>query len=609
MLLSTVKKIWYLLNRQERWQAGILVLMMLLGAILEIISIGVLPIFISIVAQPIAAKQNPIAIYLSQTFQLNSHSELVRMMGIFLVGLFFIKSAYLIFLSYIQNKFIFQKMRSIESKLYRLYMNSAYTLHLNRNSAEMIDYINRETFFAFVGAILPFAIFLTEGLLMIMVGIMLIVFEPIGSISAVLMMGTIGIVYYQIVKKNIAKIGETEQIHAGKMLQWTIQGLSGIKEIKVAGKENFFIYNFNWHAKQFTNAVRTAATIENIPRLALETIAVIAIVGLVLIGLSQGRSGASLLSGITLFAVAAFRLLPSVNRILNALTAIRYRSSALDAIYQDIRYLSEEIKRDKKLKSNPEDAPKIPFDRNLEFRNVTYSYPQSEQLAIPDLSLQIAKGQVVGIVGHSGAGKTTFVDLLLGLLNPTSGQILVDGVDVSTNIKGWRKNIGYIPQSIYLFDDTVKANIAFGYFPEHIDENRIWKVLKVVQLQELIAELPQGLNTMVGESGVRLSGGQRQRIGIARALYRNPRLLVMDEATSALDNQTEKAVTDAIERLSKNRTVIIIAHRLTTIQKCDVIYMMGKGQIIARGTYDELLTNSPEFQKLALVPNAVATEA
>jgi ATP-binding cassette, subfamily B, bacterial PglK len=210
----------------------------------------------------------------------------------------------------------------------------------------------------------------------------------------------------------------------------------------------------------------------------------------------------------------------------------------------------------------------------------------------------------VGIVGHSGAGKTTFVDLLLGLLNPTSGKILADGVDVKTSIKAWRKNIGYIPQSIYLFDDTIRANIAFGYFPDRIDDDRIWKVLKTVQMQDFVAKLPKALDTFVGESGVRLSGGQRQRIGIARALYRNPRLLIMDEATSALDNQTEKAVTDAIERLSRNRTVIIIAHRLSTIQKCDVIYMMGGGKIICHGTYDRLIADSPEFRKLAMVTKA-----
>jgi ATP-binding cassette, subfamily B, bacterial PglK len=604
MLLTTFKKIWYLLNQKERWQAVALLLMMLVGAVIEIISMGLLPVYISLIAQPDTAKQNPVIIYLSKIVRLDSPRETIVVMGLILVSIFLIKSIYLISLSYAQGKFIFRKMRSIEVKLYRIYMRSSYSFHLGRNSAEMIDYINRETYFAFTGAFIPFAIFLAEAILMIMVGMMLFIFEPLGSLAAIATLGTIGFSYYQLVKKKISKIGEQEQLHAVKMLQWTSQGLSGVKEIKVAGKEEFFIYNFNFHAKEFSTAIRTSFTIENIPRLALETIALSVIVGLVTIGLNQGRSGTSLLSGITLFAVAAFRLLPSVNRILNALTSIRLRSGVLDAIYQDIRYLSERIKIEGEYESGSlENSLKIPLTKSLEFKHVSYRYPQSEELAIPDLSISIPKGQLVGIVGHSGAGKTTFVDLLLGLLNPTSGQILADGVDIKTSLKAWRKNIGYIPQSIYLFDDTIRANIAFGYFPNDIDDDRIWRVLRAVQLQQFVAELPEGLDTLVGESGVRLSGGQRQRIGIARALYSNPRLLVMDEATSALDNQTEKAVTDAIEKLSKNRTVIVIAHRLTTIQKCDIIYMMGKGKIICQGTYDHLLSNSPEFQKLAMVTN------
>jgi ATP-binding cassette, subfamily B, bacterial PglK len=610
MLLSTVKKIWYLLNQKERWQASGLLLMMLIGAGIEIISMVVLPIFISLIAQPQATTTQPVIVAISQALHLNSYQDKIVTMGISLVTLFFIKSAYLIFLSYTQNEFIFRKMRSVEVKLYRIYMYSAYTFHLNRNSAELIDYINRQTYFAFTGAIVPFMIFLTEAILMLVVSVMLIVFEPLGSLAAILMMGIISISYYQLIKKKVGKIGKEEQIESGKMLQWTIQGFNGVKETKVAGKEDFFISNFSHHAKKYATALKITATLDALPRLALETIAVIAVVGLVIIGLNQGRTGTSLLGGITLFAVAAFRLLPSVNRILTALTFIRHRTSSLDVIYHDIRSLSEKINSERQYQlSQQQDSTKISLAKSLEFRSVSYSYPQSERLAIPDLSMVIPKGQVVGIIGHSGAGKTTFVDLLLGLLTPTSGQILADGVDVSTNLKSWRRNIGYIPQSIYLFDDTISANIAFGYFPDQIDEDRVWKVLKAVQLEEFVTELPEGLNTFVGESGVRLSGGQRQRIGIARALYRNPKLLIMDEATSALDNQTEKAVTEAIEQLSKNRTVVIVAHRLTTVQKCDVIYMMSKGKIIAHGTYAELLTHSPEFQKFAMVTNDARQES
>ncbi len=605
MLSTTTKKIWYLLTSKERVQAIFLLILMCIGAALELVGIGVIPVFTGFIAQPQNPNQNPFIHYLYQLFNLHSHQELITVVGIILIFIFILKSAFLIFLSYIQYKFIFNKMRGFATNLYKTYLCSPYTFHLARNSSELITYVNNETYHLFMNVILPYLQLVTEGILITLIAIALITVEPFGTLGAILLVAIVSVTYYQLIKVKISDVGKTRQFHVSKMVQWINQGLSGIKEIKVAGKEQFFIHNFNYHVTGFTTGNKLALTLGNVPRLCLETVAVIAIVGLVIMGLSQGRSPGSLLTGITLFAVAAFRLLPAVNRILSSITEMRYNVSSLDAIYHDIRNLEEQPKLNGDDLNLDLNSSKISLDLSLEFRHVSYNYPQSEKLAIPDLSLTIPKGQLVGIVGHSGAGKTTFVDLLLGLLTPSAGQILADGVDITTNLESWRGNIGYIPQSIYLFDDTVRANIAFGYFPEQIDERRIWKVLKAVQLKEFIAELPEQLDTSIGEGGVRLSGGQRQRIGIARALYHNPRLLIMDEATSALDNQTEKAVTQAIERLSKNRTVVIIAHRLTTIQNCDVIYMMGQGEIICTGTYDELLANSPEFQKLALVDSSI----
>ena len=602
MLLSTTKKIWYLLTSKERIQAIFLLIFMCIGATLELVGIGVIPVFTAFIAQPQSPTQNPVIHYLYQIFNLHSHQELITVVGLILIVIFIFKSIFLIFLSYIQYKFIFNKMRSFSVNLYTTYLSSPYTFHLVRNSSELINYVNNETYHLFVSVILPYMSLLTEGVLITLIAIALIVVEPVTMLIAVSLMAIISVSYYHLIKRKVGDIGKLRQFHASKMVQWINQGLSGVKEIKVAGKEKFFIQNFDLHAKGFTDGNKVALTLGSVPRLTLETFAVIAIVSLVIIGLGQGRSSASLLSGITLFAVAAFRLLPAVNRILAALTSMRYSISALDTIYYDIRNLEAQSKLTGK-DNLTLDSTKISLNQSLEFQHVSYHYPQSEQLAIPDLSLVLRKGQVIGIVGHSGAGKTTFIDLLLGLLTPTAGQILADGIDITTNLKSWRRNIGYIPQSIYLFDDTIRANIAFGYFPEQIDDERMWQVLKAVQLEEFVKELPEQLDTLIGEGGVRLSGGQRQRIGIARALYHNPTLLIMDEATSALDNQTEQAVTQAIERLSKDRTVVIVAHRLSTIRNCDVIYMMGRGKVICAGTYDELLANSHEFQQLALATN------
>jgi ATP-binding cassette, subfamily B, bacterial PglK len=386
------------------------------------------------------------------------------------------------------------------------------------------------------------------------------------------------------------------------MVHWVDRGLSGVKEIKAIGEEEFFIYNFDWHCEGYALATRVATTLEVLPRLMLETVAVFAIMSAIAIGFAQGKTSVEVLNSISLFAIASFRLLPAVNRAIGSLTSMRYHASCLEVIYQDYRSLKILPEySDPDRRHYPTETTALDLTEALEFKHITYTYPDSDRPAIDDLSLVIPQGKRVGLVGASGAGKTTLVDLLLGLLVPDKGQILADGIDIDRSPHQWQELVGYIPQHIYLCDDTIAANIAFGYCSEDINLPRLWNVLRAVKMYDFVSNLPDGSNTMVGESGVRLSGGQRQRIGIARAMYRNPQLLVMDEATSALDNQTERDVSEAIERLSRNKTVITIAHRLTTVKNCDIIYVMEGGQIVDRGTYAELLAHSPKFQQLALV--------
>jgi ATP-binding cassette, subfamily B, bacterial PglK len=601
MLLTISKKILYLFTAKERKQAFVLLICMFIGSVLELVGLGVIPIFTSFVAQSETLMKNPYVIHVYKALNLQSQDQLTIVVGLALVVLFIFKSIFLFSVSYIEHTFIFGKMRRLTVNLYRTYLGNDYTFHLERNSAELINYVNNECYHLFMGVVIPFVHFLTEFVLVVLIVVSLVAVEPIGMLSVVVMTGIMGGFYYQFLKRRVSKIGETRQVESSKMVQWIAQGLNGIKEIKVIGKEEFFINQFDQHVKTYTGATKMVMVLELVPRMVLETFAIIIIVGLVIIGLMQGRSSSSLLSGVTLFAVAAFRLLPAVNRVLGHLTSVNYNLSSLNVIYADLRSLEKQASdHQNNLSTNVESIDNISLNKVLELKNVSYHYPKSDQLAIPNLSMIIPKGHMIGIVGHSGAGKTTFIDLLLGLLTPTSGQILADGVDVSANLDSWQENIGYIPQSIYLFDDTIRANIAFGCYPEQIEEDKIWRTLKAVQLQDFINELPEKLDTVIGESGVRLSGGQRQRLGIARALYLNPKLLIMDEATSALDNQTERAVARAIEKLSKDRTVIIVAHRLTTVQKCDVIYMMNRGEIVCSGTYDQLLATSREFQKLAL---------
>jgi ATP-binding cassette, subfamily B, bacterial PglK len=602
MLLTISKKILYLFTTKERKQAFALLVCMFIGSLLELVGLGVIPIFTSFVAQSETLVKNPYVIHVYKALNLQSQEQMTVVVGLTLVALFIFKSIFLFSVSYIEHTFIFGKMRRLTVNLYRTYLGNDYTFHLERNSAELINYVNNECYHLFMGVVIPFVHFLTEFVLVILIVISLVAIEPIGMLSVVIMTGILGAIYYQFLKRRVSKIGEIRQVQSSKMVQWIAQGLNGIKEIKVIGKEEFFINQFDHHVKAYTGATKMVMVLELVPRMILETFAIIIIVGLVIIGLMQGRSSSSLLSGVTLFAVAAFRLLPAVNRVLGHLTSVNYNLSSLNVIYADLRSLENQtsVNHQNNLSAKLDPTSEISLNKILELKNVSYHYPKSDQLAVPNLSMIIPKGHMIGIVGHSGAGKTTFIDLLLGLLTPVSGQILADGIDISTNLDSWQKNIGYIPQSIYLFDDTIRANIAFGCYPEQIEEDKIWQTLKAVQLQDFINELPEKLDTVIGESGVRLSGGQRQRLGIARALYLNPKLLIMDEATSALDNQTERAVARAIDKLSKDRTVIIVAHRLTTVQKCDVIYMMNRGEIVCSGTYDQLLATSREFQKLAL---------
>jgi ATP-binding cassette, subfamily B, bacterial PglK len=603
MLISIAQKLWYLLDRRERRQATVLIFLMMIGAVLEIVGIGAIPAFISTIVRPELLNKIPVISQLAQNLNLQSHQQIVMMLAALLGLLFAFKSIYLGWLAYLQNQFLFGKLRRFTVNLYRIYMKSPYIFHLDRNSSELIHYINNETYHMFVSLSMPFLIFMTEGIVILFVAILLAVLEPIGSLSALMMMIVVSGCYYFLVRRKMSYLGKERQFHAGKMVQWVNQGLSGIKEIKVAGKEDFFVDNFDRHCDGYTRSTKVAITLEVLPRLMLETIAVLVIMALIAIGFAQGKDSAAVLNSISLFAIASFRLLPAVNRAIGSLTSMRYNSSCLDVIYNDVRQLN---RTNYPISDRPQELSKllpqgqISLTEKLEFRNVSYTYPGSDRRSINNLSLKISQGQRIGLVGYSGAGKTTLVDLLLGLLSPTQGQILADGDDINDNIDSWREIVGYIPQSIYLCDDTIAANIAFGFHAREIDRIRVWAVIEAVQMGDFIRDLPEQLETMVGEGGVRLSGGQRQRIGIARALYRNPQLLVMDEATSALDNQTEQAVTQAIEQLSRNKTLVIIAHRLSTVQNCDIIYVMGEGKIIAEGTYSQLLAENPKFQQLAL---------
>jgi ABC-type multidrug transport system fused ATPase/permease subunit len=393
---------------------------------------------------------------------------------------------------------------------------------------------------------------------------LLMVIEPGPALAAVGVLGGVTAIFYRSIRKKIGELGEREQRYRTEMFQWISRGLAGFKEITVLGRQRFFADSFASSSANAAKAVTFFQSTAQIPRLFIETVAVAAVMLVVVTMLTQGRRLDGVLPILALFAAATFRLIPSLSRMVHAFSIIRYYKPAISVVYDDLSALEARGGAEA-----PETRERVRFERAIELRNVSYAYPGGLPV-LRDVSLTIGRGQSVALAGPSGAGKTTVADLIVGLLQPTSGEVTVDGRRLEGRAGIWQRQIGYIPQAIYLSDDTVRRNVAFAMPDGEIDDARVWSALALAQLAEFVAALPEGLDARVGERGARLSGGQRQRLGIARALYHGPEVLVMDEATSALDDDTETAVTAAIERLQGAMTIIVIAHRASTVAKCDI---------------------------------------
>ncbi len=380
-------------------------------------------------------------------------------------------------------------------------------------------------------------------------------------------------------KPRLNKIGAKNQAIQSRIAKWRIQATYGLKDVKVLNREEFFVRNYYETGRVGADVARNYAVLNNTPRLMIETVFIVSMLAFMAVYLSGGGDITAFATNIAAFAVAAVRVLPSVNRINTYITEIAYTQPSLDFVYEN---LQEGMKTDEMLAKRraQSQSEKLKLEDKIELDHISFHYPDSDKAIFKDAHMIVPKGKSVGIIGASGAGKSTIVDVLLGLLHAQEGQITCDGVDIFKNYESWLAQVGYIPQSIYLIDESIRDNIAFGIDADKIDDTRIWEVLKEAQLKEFVEELPEGLDTTIGDRGVRLSGGQRQRIGIARALYNDPEILVFDEATSALDNDTESAVMEAVNSFHGRKTMIIIAHRLNTIEKCDIVYKVENARLV-----------------------------
>jgi ABC-type multidrug transport system fused ATPase/permease subunit len=567
-----LQKLKYLLSKNQKRQLAVLAVLLLIGMFFEMAGLGVLVPSIGVMLNPDVGNKYPALKPFLNALGNPSQSRLIVLGLTIMVSVYFVKTIFLAFLGWKQSKFSAELTADLSHNLFSGYLKQPYAFHLQRNSAELLR--NTQNEINQFASVSQSAITLTVELsLLVSVAFMLILVEPIGALIVTGFLGISSFIFHRLTRNKLLNWGESRQFIEGKTNQHLLQGLGGVKDLKILGREDNFIHQFNVHNTNRAKITTKQYTLLQIPRLYLEFLAVLGMAGLIMVMVWQQKPLDLILPTLGIFVAAAFRMIPSVNRIMGSMQAIRYSRPVVNILYDEF-YL---------IRNTKEATPslnRLAFKNELVVNNLNFSYPNVTAKALENVMVTIKKGESVGFVGSSGSGKSTLVDNILGLLTPDSGNISLDGVDIEHNLREWQNQIGYVPQSIYLTDDSLLHNVAFGISPEDIDMNDVQQAIKAAQLDEFIEGLPEGIHTMVGERGVRLSGGQRQRIGIARALYHDPHVLVLDEATSSLDSDTEQAVMDAVNLLHGEKTILIVAHRLTTLKNCDRIYKLEKGKLV-----------------------------
>ncbi len=548
---------------------------MLVGTALETLGIGLVIPVLALMADSDLVTRYPALSPVLNSLGNPSHEWLVVAAMLVLVGVYAIKSLFLGFLAWRQMSFVFGVQAELSQRLFIGYLRQPYTFHLQRNSAMLIRNAMHETNVFTHSGLIAGMLFLTELLILLSISVLLLVIEPLGAILVVSTLGLASWGFHRLTRNHVLSWGESRQHHEGLRIQHLQQGLGSAKDVILLGRESDFLSQYQHHTASSIRAGQRQQTLQAFPRLLLELLAVTGLAVLVLVMIWQGEPLAALLPTLGLYAVAAFRLMPSANRVLNAVQNMRYSLPVIDTLHSEVQLLAST--------KVPQSGPPLPFNDVLTLEDVHFHYPSTEDKALHGVSLSISRGTSVGFIGGSGAGKSTLVDIILGLLTPASGAVKIDGVDIQTNLRGWQSQIGYVPQSIFLTDDTLRRNVAFGLANDQIDEVAVRRAVRAAQLEQFVKELPNGLDTLVGERGIRLSGGKRQRIGIARALYHDPPVVVLDEATSSLDTINERRVMDAVRALQGDKTLIIVAHRPSTVEHCNHLIRLERGRVVEEG--------------------------
>ncbi len=574
-------KLGYIFTPKDKRKIALLLVAVVIGSFLELLGVTIFMPFINIISNPQTIQRTWYLKLFYDGLHFSSTKNFMIALSCAIIAVYLIKNIYLIVEKNCIYKFSYSTQMRLSTRLLETYMKEPYTFHLNKNIASLQRTIQEDTG-RFMQVILYFMELATELVVCLVLGIyLLFVSKSITVIVVSLLVVFVG-TFLACTRRYSNQLGRDNQAYQGKIYQWMNQALGGIKEIKILERDSFFIDEYQKYYAKFARGLRLSRTISILPKYLVEAVAITGLLIAIIVKMTFGEADlVYYIPQLTVFAVAAFRLMPSVGRINEYATNMLYAFPSVDLIYKDLVEIEDYVE-----KQDHEVAEKWNLKNAIEVKDVTYYYPDTEEPVIDGASLTIQKGKTVAFIGASGAGKTTMVDIILGLLVPQKGVVMADEINVHEKPKTFHAQIGYIPQVIYLSDDTIRNNIAFGIKEAQIDEAAVQAAVEKAQLTEFINSLPHGLDTIVGDRGVRLSGGQRQRIGIARALYHDPEILVLDEATSALDNETESAVMEAIDHLQGLKTMIIIAHRLTTIRNVDKIYEVGEGKVRERSKED-----------------------
>lgn len=576
-----------------RWKWGMLALFAAVAAFFEVIGIGAIFGFIGLIADLSRLSVIPWIGNDLVALKETSEKEIIVAIGLGILAFFIIKNLFYYFLTNYQEKVAFESATATASRLFKCYLRAPYYFYFRRSPSDLLQALTTGVDSVIRGCLQSAAVLASEALTVAAIIAILIAGEPTMALVALSILGGFMLATIKLTHARLVQLGTLTRQGEVQVLRDINHGLGAVKDIMVLDRADFFSSQFAAHHQARSKPQRQSAVIQALPRLAMETILAGGMI-LVIVALTVTHGNiVSALPTLGVFAYAGFRLMPSANKVMLNIGNIHRCAPSVDVINRDFALLNAES-----ASTTSENVKQFEFHDKIQIRSIEYSYPGTDRIALHDVSLTLHQGRSVGIVGTTGAGKSTLVDLILGLLSPQSGEIVVDGKNIASNLSGWRRKIGYVPQSIYLIDDSLRRNIAFGIPDADIDDKRVRKALAMAQLLDFVDGLPAGLDTTVGDRGITLSGGQRQRIGISRALYHQPELLIFDEATSALDAETERALSDAIDALSGSKTIILVAHRLSTLRSCDEIVLLKDGRVAGHGGAAALAVANNDFRRL-----------